>query len=101
MEYKIRKLRTVGLRQGAPSAVSLEWCPPALRKTAIAIAGFAVLLVGMAFIFLPAPGLLVIPLGLAILAREFPWARRALDWSRDHVRRSWIAVRDRLANVAC
>jgi hypothetical protein len=99
MHYKIRKLKTVGLRQGAPAAVSLEWCPPALRNTAIAIAGFAVLILGAAFIFLRAPAVLVIPLGLAILAREFTWANKALDWPREHVRRSWIAVRDRLAKV--
>src|SRR5438128_2308466 len=100
MEYKIRKLKTVGLRQGAPSAVSLEWFPPALRKTAVAIAGFAVLIVGVALIFSPAPAVLVIPLGLAILAREFTWAKKALDWSREHVRRSWIALRARLAKMA-
>jgi uncharacterized protein (TIGR02611 family) len=100
MDYKIRKLRTVGLRQGAPGATSLEWYPLALRKTAIAIAGFAVLIVGVAFIFLPAPSVVVIPLGLAILAREFLWARKVLDWSREHVRRSWISVRDRLARMA-
>jgi len=100
MEYKIRKLKTVGLRQGAPAAASLEWCPPALRKTAIAIVGFAVLIVGVAFIFLPAPAVLMVPLGLAILAREFAWAKKALDWSREHVGRSWITVRDRLAKMA-
>ena len=76
MEYKIRKLKTVGLRQGAPAAASLEWCPPALRKTAIAIAGFAVLIVGVAFIFLPAPAVLMVPLGLAILARELPGRKK-------------------------
>ena len=100
MEYKIRKLKTVGLRQGAPAAVSLAWYPPALRKTATAIAGFAVLIVGVAFIFLPAPSIVVIPLGLAILAREFLWARRARDWSREYVRRSWLVVRNRLAKLA-
>ena len=100
MDYKIRKLKTVGLRQGAPAAVSLEWYPTALRKTARAIAGLAVLILGVVFIFLPAPAVLVIPLGLAILAREFPWAKEIVDWSREHVRRSWIVVRDRLAQLA-
>jgi uncharacterized protein (TIGR02611 family) len=100
MEYKIRKLKTVGLRQGAPAVVSLGWYPAALRKTAIAIAGLAVLIVGMVFMFLPVPSILVILFSLAILAREFPWAKKALDWSREHVRRSWIAVRNRLAQVA-
>ena len=99
MEYDIRSPNTVALRQGTAVAVSPGWCPPALRKTVIAIAGFAVLMLGVAFIFLPAPSIVVIPLGLAILAREFPWARRVLDWSREHARRSWMTVRDRLAKV--
>jgi len=63
MHYKIRKLKTVGLRQGAPT-VSPGWSPMALRKTAIAMAVLAV------------------------------------DWFRDHLRRSWIVVRDRLAQLA-
>ena len=100
MEYKIRKPKTVGLRQGAPAVVSMGWYPLALRKTAIAIAGFAMLIVGVTFIVLPAPSVLVIALGLAILAREFPWAKRLLDWSRKHARRSWIVVRNRLAKAA-
>ncbi|HET6149205.1 MAG TPA: PGPGW domain-containing protein [Polyangia bacterium] len=100
MQYKIQRLETPGMRLGSPGALALGWYPPALRKTAVAIAGFAVLIVGVAFIFLPAPSVVVIPFGLAILAREFPWAKKVLDWSREHVRRSWLVVRDRLAKVA-
>jgi tellurite resistance protein TerC len=54
-------------------------CPPTVRKAAVVIAGFAVLLVGFALIVLPGPAIVVIPLGLAILAKELPWARRLLD----------------------
>ena len=79
--------------------LSGAWYGPALRKTAVAVAGFAVLVVGVAFIFLPAPSFMVIPFGFAILAREFAWARRLLDWSKDRARRSWIVVRDRLATL--
>ena len=100
MQFTIQRLETVGPQPGAPVEVILGWYLPALRKVAVAIAGFAVLIVGVAFIFLPAPSVVVIPVGLAILAREFPWAQKVLDWSRAHVRRSWIVVRDRLAKVA-
>jgi len=55
------------------------WTTLPVRKTAVAVAGFAVLVCGFALIFLPGPAILVIPLGLAILAKEFPWARRLLD----------------------
>jgi uncharacterized protein (TIGR02611 family) len=43
------------------------------------IAGFALLIAGAAMVILPGPGWLTIAAGLALLAGEFPWARRALD----------------------
>jgi len=66
---------------------------PALRKLAIAVAGFSVLAAGVALIVLPGPAVVVIPLGLALLAREFPWAARLLTWLRSLVRRMWAAAR--------
>jgi tellurite resistance protein TerC len=49
-----------------------------LRKLIIAIIGGTVLLIGVALIVLPGPAFIVIPVGLAILATEFAWARSAL-----------------------
>jgi tellurite resistance protein TerC len=43
------------------------------------IIGFAVLAVGLLMIVLPGPAIVVIPVGLAILATEFAWARRLLQ----------------------
>jgi uncharacterized protein (TIGR02611 family) len=48
------------------------------RKVGVAVMGGSVVLLGVAFLFLPAPGSVVIPLGLALLATEFSWARRLL-----------------------
>ena len=48
------------------------------RKVGVAVIGAAVLAVGVALIVLPGPAIVVIPLGLAILATEFLWARRLL-----------------------
>ena len=48
------------------------------RRVIVGIAGFTVLLVGIALIVLPGPAFLVIPLGLGILATEFVWARNLL-----------------------
>ena len=59
-----------------------------LRKTKrliIAVVGMTVLLLGIAFIFLPGPAFVVIPLGLAILATEFAWARRLIKRVKKHV----------------
>ena len=43
------------------------------------VAGFGVLLAGIVMLAVPGPGWLTIAAGLAILAAEFAWARRALD----------------------
>jgi uncharacterized protein (TIGR02611 family) len=48
------------------------------RKVAVAVIGSTVLALGIALIVLPGPAFIVIPLGLAILATEFLWARRLL-----------------------
>jgi hypothetical protein len=48
------------------------------RKIVVAVVGFSVLAFGVALIVLPGPAVVVIPLGLAILGKEFPWARRLL-----------------------
>lgn len=50
-----------------------------LRRIGIALLGGTVLLAGIVMIVLPAPSILVIPAGLAILAVEFVWARKVLQ----------------------
>ena len=45
------------------------------RRIAIAVVGTTVLVLGIAMIVTPGPGLVVIPIGLAILSIEFAWAR--------------------------
>lgn len=49
-----------------------------MKKCLIALIGGTVVLIGVAMLVLPGPGTLVIAGGLAILATEFFWARRAL-----------------------
>lgn len=51
-------------------------------KLVVAVVGGSVVLVGFALVVLPGPAILVIPLGLAILATEFLWARRWLKRAR-------------------
>ena len=48
------------------------------RRVIVIVIGFTVLLVGVAMVVLPGPAVVVIPVGLAILATEFIWARRLL-----------------------
>jgi uncharacterized protein (TIGR02611 family) len=49
-----------------------------MKRILVAIIGGTVLVLGITLLVLPGPAFLVIPAGLAILATEFLWARRAL-----------------------
>jgi hypothetical protein len=61
------------------NGVSLVASPLRLaRKIVVAVIGATVLALGLALIVLPGPAIVAIPLGLAILATEFLWARRLL-----------------------
>lgn len=46
-------------------------------------AGLSLVLLGLFLLVLPGPGILTIAGGLAILAIDFVWARRTLDWMKD------------------
>ncbi len=74
----------LGMRREDAAAVSKELgiltvqTLKAAWQLVIAVIGGTVLLIGISMIVLPGPAVLVIPLGLAILATEFAWARRFL-----------------------
>jgi len=52
------------------------------RRASIAVIGSLVLLVGVIAIPYPGPGWLIVFAGLAILATEFTWAQRVLDFAK-------------------
>jgi tellurite resistance protein TerC len=53
-----------------------------------------VLLIGIALLVLPGPAFIVIPIGLAILATEYAWARHWLKRAR-RIASGIISGRDR------
>ncbi|HET7388902.1 MAG TPA: PGPGW domain-containing protein [Nocardioidaceae bacterium] len=63
---------------------ALAW----LTKIVVSLVGFAVLILGFITIVTPGPAVVLIPLGLAILATEFAWARRALVKAREYAARA-------------
>ena len=66
------------------SSVLGENCPDQIvLRIARTAAGVLLLIAGIAMLALPGPGWLTIAAGLAILASEFAWARRALDQLKD------------------
>ena len=56
---------------------------PRLRRFLIGAMGFSVILIGLVMIVLPGPAIIIVPLGFAILASEFAWARRV--WRRGQI----------------
>lgn len=64
------------------AAVGLNILPAPLRKLIVAVIGITILLLGIVMVVLPGPAFIVIPIGLAVLATEFAWARRAVRRAR-------------------
>jgi tellurite resistance protein TerC len=57
------------------------------RRLIVIATGFTVLVVGVAMIVLPGPAVIVIPIGLAILATEFVWAKKLLQSVKERFER--------------
>jgi len=57
------------------------------RRVFIALFGFTVLAIGLALTVLPGPAFVVIPLGFAILASEFVWAKKTLQRMKEEAER--------------
>ena len=64
-----------------------------LYRVPFAVLGFTVVLIGIALLVLPGPGLLVIAAGLAMLALEFAWAERVLERTLDRMSKTSQTVR--------
>ena len=55
------------------------------RRIAVLAVGSTVVLLGIVMLVTPGPGLIVIPVGLAILSVEFAWARLWLRKVRETI----------------
>jgi hypothetical protein len=66
-----------------------------LKRATLTVVGVVVLLVGIALLVLPGPGLLLVLAGLLILASEFPTLERYVDPVRD---RAMKAAEDSVAS---
>ena len=52
--------------------------PPWIRRTGIEVAGWTLIVLGLAALVLPGPGLLALVAGLAVLSLRYQWAQRFL-----------------------
>jgi uncharacterized protein (TIGR02611 family) len=62
-------------------------------RVPFALLGFTVVLLGIAMLVLPGPGLLVIAVGLGMLALEFAWAERVLERTLERMTQTGARVR--------
>ncbi|GIU36816.1 PGPGW domain-containing protein [Shewanella schlegeliana] len=56
-----------------------------IKKAVITLVGASLTLAGALLIVLPGPAWLLLPIGLAILSLEYPWARHWLKKSQVHL----------------
>lgn len=83
--------KTVPAMKSPPAADSAPWEWQAwtntvlrqARKAVVLLIGGTFILLGVAMLVLPGPGILTIAGGLAVLATEFVWARRWLKRLRE------------------
>ena len=64
-------------------------------RVCVGIVGGLIVAVGLATIPLPGPGWFIVIAGLVVLATEFLWAERLLEFTRRHVKRwtDWVKGR--------
>jgi hypothetical protein len=67
-----------------------------VKAVVVAVLGGLLTLAGIALLVLPGPGFVLVAAGLAVLATQFEWAKRPLDYARNkaqdgvhEVGRSW------------
>ncbi len=69
MDFKIRKLKTVGLRQNAPDPRTMSLGLTTLTASVVALAGFSVLAFAVALTVLPRPAVVLVSFGIALAIR--------------------------------
>ncbi len=60
-----------------------------VKRIAVTVIGFIVLIIGIVLIVFPGPAFIVIPIGLAILATEYEWAKKVFDKIKRRVQKTF------------
>jgi hypothetical protein len=71
----------------------LERLHPFPRKIVVGVVGGLCFLAGVVMIFTPGPALIFIPLGILLLATEFPWAERWFHRMKESVHKARVRWR--------
>ncbi len=71
-----------------------------MKRSAVAVVGGLLTLTGIALLVLPGPGFVLVAAGLAVLATQFAWAKRPLDYATNKAHQGMDEVaRSRLRAV--
>jgi uncharacterized protein (TIGR02611 family) len=65
-----------------PFRVTIRFIARNGKRIAVSVAGFVLVVLGLAMLVLPGPGILLVIAGLAVLATEYVWAQRALNFAK-------------------
>jgi uncharacterized protein (TIGR02611 family) len=65
-----------------PFGVTIRFIGRNGKRIGVSILGFVLVVGGLALLVLPGPGMLLIIAGFAILATEYVWAQRALNFAK-------------------
>lgn len=80
----------------ATSRDVIRWIGRNGKRVGVSVAGFVLILAGLAMLVLPGPGVLVIIAGLAVLATEYTWAERALDAAKKRAKAAAAKAREKV-----
>jgi uncharacterized protein (TIGR02611 family) len=71
-----------------------------VKRSVVAVVGGLLTLTGIALLVLPGPGFVLVAAGLAVLATQFAWAKRPLDYATNKAHQGMDEVaRSRLRAV--
>jgi uncharacterized protein (TIGR02611 family) len=71
-----------------PFGVTIRFIGRNGKRIAVSVVGMLLLAVGLTMLVLPGPGLLLVVAGLAVLATEYVWAQRALNFAKQRAERA-------------
>ena len=60
-----------------------------VKRIVVTVIGFIVLIIGIVLIVFPGPAFIVIPIGLAILATEYEWAKKVFNKIKRRVQKTF------------
>ena len=75
-----------------PFGVTVRFLMRSWKRIAVSIIGVVLVLAGALMLVLPGPGMLLVIAGLAVLATEYVWAQRMLNYAKQKAGQAKNAV---------